>query len=142
MNSGSGAPAGTVAGCAPGKELRLCLWAAPHPPHQGLEIVEENTGPQAGRWGQDAQPACKRTSLEPRGKPATNCLETAAPPRGSHFGLPASEGHWSLPRAPVGLWGLLPSLFRSSSLSDCALQTTDQQKKEKTFCLTQSKLLL
>lgn len=86
---------GQVDGQRVGSSSRNCGWLCTR---EGIEALSlgcspssppgsgnsgGNTGRQAGRWGPDAQPACKRTGLEPRGKPAPNCLETAAPPRGS-----------------------------------------------------------
>lgn len=113
--------------------------------HHGRDY--KMAGTQVGKWGPAVQPAHQRKGLGFKRKAVLNpqvltgTLRRHQHPQGDpHFGLPATQGHLSLPKAPACLWGLLPS-FRSLSLRDCALQTTAQQKK-KILRFVQSKLLL
>lgn len=117
---------------------------------QGLIIMEGITRWQACRRASGVEMSSQHIKEKiwgSRGRPVLNPQVLTGtlrryqhPQGGPHFGLPATQGHLSLPKVPACLWGLLPSC-RSLSLRDCALQTTAQQKK-KILCLVQSKLLL
>lgn len=79
----------------------------PHPLHQGLGIVEAGRGMQMPSHNVKG-----RVSREKPG-PDGHAWGTPAPPVRPTPRLPATGGHRSLPKAPVCVWGCLPSPFRS-----------------------------
>ena len=96
---------------------------------------ESGRGIRVSRQGPDAQPACERKGLGLRGMPVQNAQVPGDmlrryqhPQRGPRFGLPAPGSHWFPPRAPVCLWGLLPS-FRSPSQGLCPADHCPAEKQ-------------
>lgn len=85
----------------------------------------KTAGGQAGRQvGASVQPA-REGRFGAREEPALNSQVLTGtlrrhhhPQGGPHLGLPTTQGHLSFPRASACLWGLVPSPFRSLSLSD------------------------
>lgn len=105
--------------------LRCCFPSS----HQVLVSVEgiprRQAGRQVGKWGQVSSQHVKGKVWGSRGKPVLNSQVLTGtlrrhqhPQGGPHLGLPTTQGHLSFPRASACLWGLVPSPFRSLSLSD------------------------